>query len=284
MPLDVAKSAPDDEFAEFDRPKKIIEDPFEKYNRRIFALNSAVDSTVVLPLTRKYIAISSEDFRLKVSNFFVNLYTPSDIIIAGTQADVQGFFVLSWRFAINSTLGLFGIFDVANELGLPKLQKNFSDTLGLYGVSMGSYLVLPLIGPSTTRNFLDFPVNIGLNGSFNREMPISYQFARHNSTLKDAMTNPSANLATFPLSLLDLRAKLLAITDDIDASTGKDGDRYTAYKNMYIQFVKYRSEARIKAIRNGLYQNATWSDETLNSLINACIENPKISECQTQVN
>lgn len=265
----------DDEFAEFDKPKIFITDPFEQYNRKIFTVNAYVDDNILIPVTKQYIQFTSEDFRNKVSNFVTNLYTPSDIIIATTQGDMQSMAILSWRFAINSTLGLFGLFDVASELGLSKITKNFSDTLNLYGVPMGHYIVLPILGPSSMRNAVDWPVNALLNLSLEK-LPIAYRFLNEDAWIADILKDRAFNTIAGSLIVLDIRTKLLPITEDLNKSSV---DRYTAYRDMYAQFSKYNSDLRIKIIKNGIYQKPQWHSENIHSTTDYCINNPTFEEC-----
>ena len=90
--------------------------------------------------------------RTAVDNFLSNLDEPSNAINSALQLDATATFTSFWRFTLNSTFGLAGVYDFAALSGLQEQDQNFGKTLGHYGVAEGSYLVLPLAGPSTTRD------------------------------------------------------------------------------------------------------------------------------------
>ncbi|QED23740.1 MlaA family lipoprotein [Candidatus Deianiraea vastatrix] len=269
----------DDEFAEFEKKIPLTPDPYEKINRKIFAFNMAIDDYFFAPIARSYIKVTSRDARSKVSNFILNLQVPSDIIISATQGDAQGFGILTWRFFINSTFGLFGFFDVANKLDLKPMQKNFSDTLALMGVDLGSYFVLPFFGPSFTRMAIDMPFNMALNMEFkDGTMPISYRLFQDNENIRHILTSDKYNIGLLPVKLIDIRARLMGITTDIDNTAI---DRYVAYRDMYYQFMKYSADLRVKIIRNGIYKTRT-NDVNITDLSDFCISHPWHDECMFQ--
>jgi phospholipid-binding lipoprotein MlaA len=127
-------------------------DPFEPMNRGIYKFNDTVDKAVVKPVARGYKAVIPNVGRIMISNFFSNL---DDVVVTANDLLqfklVQGFSD-GMRFLVNSTLGVFGLVDVASTGGLKKHDEDFGQTLGKWGVSNGPYLVLPILGPSTLRD------------------------------------------------------------------------------------------------------------------------------------
>lgn len=131
---------------------RVARDPLEPFNRSVFAFNDALDKAVIKPAAKGYEAAVPGLFRGMVGNFFGNL---RDVWTAANQA-LQGkpgaaFSDVS-RVAVNSTFGFFGIADVASEMGLEKHEEDFGQTLGVWGVPAGPYLVLPFFGPSSIRD------------------------------------------------------------------------------------------------------------------------------------
>jgi phospholipid-binding lipoprotein MlaA len=126
-------------------------DPIEPANRRLFAFNQGVDRIIVRPLAEAY-AVVPERARRSVRNFLNNLRTP--VIFANDvfQAEVSRAGVTLGRFAINSTIGVAGLFDVATRMGLEFHDEDFGQTLAVWGIPEGPYIVLPIFGPSNPRD------------------------------------------------------------------------------------------------------------------------------------
>jgi phospholipid-binding lipoprotein MlaA len=128
-------------------------DPWEGFNRGVYRFNETFDEYVAQPVARAYVAVLHQEIRTRVSNFFSNI---QDLLI-GANNFLQGKFedgVNDWaRFAFNSTIGLFGIHDVASDFpGLEKHNEDFGQTLGRWGAGPGPYLILPFLGSSTVRD------------------------------------------------------------------------------------------------------------------------------------
>ena len=132
------------------------EDPYEKSNRKVFEFNSKIDKLFLRPITDFYDSATPEFAQTSITNFFSNL---DDIGISFNNF-LQGNIVDSMsditRFFINSIFGLGGFFDVASEMGLEKHSEDFGQTLGKWGAKPGPYLMLPFLGPSTTRDAFTF--------------------------------------------------------------------------------------------------------------------------------
>jgi phospholipid-binding lipoprotein MlaA len=136
-----------------------LRDPLEGVNRAVFAFNDKADEVVFRPAARLYRKVTRQGLRDAVRNFFSNL----DDLFIGANNLLQGkgeSAVNDWmRFALNSTLGFFGVIDWASQAGLEKHNEDFGQTLGSWGVGDGMYLVLPVLGPSTLRDTAALPVN-----------------------------------------------------------------------------------------------------------------------------
>lgn len=127
-------------------------DPWEGVNRKVFVFNDKVDTYALKPVAQGYKAATPLPVRTTISNFFGNvedLWIGVNNLLQGKPKDGAGDF---GRFAVNSTIGILGFFDIASEFGLEKHDEDFGQTLGSWGVGSGPYMVLPLFGPSTVRD------------------------------------------------------------------------------------------------------------------------------------
>jgi len=138
-------------------------DPWEGLNRFFFGLNKVLDSIIAQPLSELYVAIVPEPVRDVVRNFFDNLGYLNVIVNALLQGKFDQALEDSGRMLVNSTLGIAGLFDVATDLGLERHEEDFGQTLAVWGVEQGPYLVLPVLGPTTTRDVWSVPVVVGTN-------------------------------------------------------------------------------------------------------------------------
>jgi phospholipid-binding lipoprotein MlaA len=127
-------------------------DPLEPFNRGVYQFNETLDKAILKPTAQAYRFVIPQFIRASVSNFFSNL---NDVVIALNNL-LQGKFTAAYsdlgRVAINSTLGLLGLFDVASEAGIEKHDEDFGQTLGYWGVGDGPFVMLPFFGPSTGRD------------------------------------------------------------------------------------------------------------------------------------
>lgn len=127
-------------------------DPLEGYNRAMFGFNDAVDRNVMEPVARGYRYVTPRPVRKGVSNFLKNLKSPVNIANQLLQGDLDGAGNDFVRFAVNTTIGLGGLIDVAGDYGYKYEQEDFGQTLGKWGVGHGAYFVIPLLGPSSLRD------------------------------------------------------------------------------------------------------------------------------------
>jgi phospholipid-binding lipoprotein MlaA len=127
-------------------------DPWEGFNRKSYAFNDAVDRAVLKPVAEGYEKVVPAPAREGVNNFFSNLEdigTSLNNILQGKPVEGINDF---GRFIVNTTLGFFGLWDVATPMGLEKHYEDFGQTLGVWGMPSGPYLVIPFLGPSTARD------------------------------------------------------------------------------------------------------------------------------------
>lgn len=190
-------------------------DPYEGFNRAMFSFNEKADKYVLKPVSKGYKFITPDPVERGIGRVFSNL---GEIVTVGNDL-LQGKFGQAandtGRFLVNSTLGVAGIFDVATHVGLPKNEKeDFGQTLGVWGLGSGPYLVLPFLGPSTLR---DAPARL-VDGYAN---PIN--FVDH---------VPTRN-TIYGTEVVSGRAALL------DAEELISGDKYVFLRDVYLQRRSY---------------------------------------------
>lgn len=134
-------------------------DPLEPLNRSIYQFNVDVDRALLKPVATAYVDVAPVPVRTGVNNFFGNLRDGWSAVNGVLQLRPREATENGMRFAINSTLGLVGLLDVASEMGLERTTLDFGMTLGRWGVPDGPYLMLPLLGPSTLRDTAALPVD-----------------------------------------------------------------------------------------------------------------------------
>ncbi len=138
-------------------------DPNEETNRKFYNFTDMVDRNVLAPVADVYIKYVPDPMQRSIGNFYDNLAYPNVILNDFLQGKVRQGFQDSMRFVVNSTIGVGGLFDMAAPMGLPQHDEDFGQTLGVWGVDTGSYLFVPLIGPSTYRDAPGIPVSVFSN-------------------------------------------------------------------------------------------------------------------------
>lgn len=146
-------------------------DPWQKYNRRSYAIGGFIDRVLVKPVARTYRRFTPAPLRRGLGNVINNLREPVTAVNGVLQARPKITAKAAGRFVVNSTVGVLGLFDVAGRGGLERQPADFGQTLGRYGVGAGPYLYLPLVGPMTLRdgaggvvNTLTDPVSLDTGG------------------------------------------------------------------------------------------------------------------------
>lgn len=178
-------------------------DPLQGVNRVVFKFNDKFDRFVAKPVAKGYRAITPRPVRRGVSNFFDNLYQPIVIVNETLQGKFKAAASDVGRFLTNSTIGVLGLFDVASKFGMEQHNEDFGQTLGVWGVKEGPYLVLPFFGPSNLRD------GVGLVGDY----------ATHPITYMDDQSTAS-KLTTG--RIIDARYRLLEAGDILDEAAGDD--------------------------------------------------------------
>ena len=128
-----------------------IYDPFEPVNRAIFSFNNVADRIVLEPIAKGYKKLPSP-LQSGINNFLSNLRAPLVVVNQLLQGQGENAVQSSGRFILNSTVGVFGLFDVAEQMGLEEKEEDYGQTLATWGVGDGFYVVLPLFGPSNLRD------------------------------------------------------------------------------------------------------------------------------------
>ncbi|WP_428087743.1 MlaA family lipoprotein [Candidatus Thioglobus sp.] len=188
-------------------------DPFEETNRAIYEFNEVVDDNLLEPVSRAYKNNVPKFAQNRVSDFFGNLRDISTLANQILQFKVTQSVTTLGRIVVNSTIGLYGLFDVASEIDLITDDEDFGQTMAVWGVGKGPYIMIPFLGPSTLRDGIGTYVDITSNANLINELDGS-----------DAL---GANVA----NVVDRRVRLLPITDLLDQSD----DAYTTIRSSYLQ-------------------------------------------------
>lgn len=201
-----------------------INDPAENINRKIFAFNDALDTAIMRPIAKSYRWAVPQPIRMNVRNFLRNLKTP---VIMGNellQGDVEGFAGATMRGLINTTFGFGGIADVAGSAGIPYEPEDFGQTLAVWGLDHGAYMMIPLMGPSSLRDATGLAVDTFAD-------PLR-MWARNTD-------NEGWWYARVAAQALDSREELL---DVLDGMKRDSIDYYAAMRSSYVQ----RREALVR--------------------------------------
>jgi phospholipid-binding lipoprotein MlaA len=189
--LGVAGCASDD-----NKEAQLADDPLEPMNRYFFDFNQRLDRHAALPAASFYADTVPSGIRGNVHNFLVNLGGPVNVANDLLIAEFVNAGEAGARFIVNTTVGVAGIFDVATDWGLPERSRDFGETLGVLGVGQGPYLVLPLRGPSSVRDFAGGYVD----GYFSPLHFLHYTGSTYVGLVKSSLgsvDNRSANIVTY---------------------------------------------------------------------------------------
>jgi phospholipid-binding lipoprotein MlaA len=185
-------------------------DPWEGFNRKVFVFNDTFDRYLLKPLARGYMVVMPDWADRGLYNFFGNLTEPRVIVNGLLQGKFRQAGSDGLRFVLNSTVGLLGFIDVASRFDLRKHDEDFGQSLGVWGLSSGPYLVLPLLGPSTVRD------GVGLAPDFMLD-PIA------------RIDEDETRYAVIGFKAVIVRAHLLSSEKLIS------GDRYLFIRDAYLQ-------------------------------------------------
>ena len=190
-----------------------VNDPFENINRKTFEFNENLDEKILKP-TAKFYSKFPPRIKNGITNFFNNLEEVDTCVNQLLQGKPKKSANDLTRFLINSTVGLGGFIDVASKMGLKRHEEDFGQTLAVWGVGEGPYIMLPGLGPSTLRDTFSKPVSSFLSVTFH-------------------MTETDVNIALKSIDAIETRERLL------DVESLLSGDKYAFVKDAYIQSIKY---------------------------------------------
>jgi len=191
-------------------------DPYESFNRKVFELNERLDRNVALPASKAYVRAVPEPIRDGVHNGLTNLAEP--VTLANDVLQGNGLHAVQTigRTVVNSTIGLAGLIDVATPMGIPAHEEDFGETLAMYGVGEGPYLVLPLLGPSNPRDAAGHFIDIAFD-------PLTYIGMR-----EKGWWMAGRNV----LGIIDERAQNIDAMEEIQNSSV---DMYATLRSLYRQ-------------------------------------------------
>lgn len=192
-------------------------DPFEDVNRSIYEFNDTIDDNLLEPVSRAYKDHVPEVAQDGVSNFFGNLRDVSTLANQILQFKPVESVETFGRILVNSTIGLGGLFDVASDMDLTTENEDFGQTMAVWGVEEGPYVMIPLLGPSTVRDGTGVYVDLTSPANMVNEM--------------DDISFISASA----MNIIDKRVELLPATDLLDQSD----DPYIAIRSSYLQKRKF---------------------------------------------
>ena len=214
----------DAEFASYETESvEEIYDPLEKYNRKIFVFNDYFDRYFLEYIAKFYRKEVPPSARYSIRNFLINLSLPISSFNSLLQGKTDNSLATISTFLINSTIGVLGLFDVAGERSIRYKLEDFGQTLGHYGVKSGAYLVLPFLGPSSSRDFTGLLTDKAVN-------PIEFNALEIGG--KTNLIEANYRLALAAAAGIDTRESLINIIDDIREDSF---DPYATIRSAYSQ-------------------------------------------------
>ncbi|MAC68484.1 MAG: hypothetical protein CMQ56_04070 [Gammaproteobacteria bacterium] len=211
-----------------------VNDPLEEINRTFFNINEKVDEVALKPIALTY-SKTPDPIKNGITNFFRNLKEIDNTLNQVLQGKPKYAVNDLSRFLINSTLGIGGILDPASSMGLERHDEDFGQTLGLWGVSPGPYLMVPFLGPSSTRDLLSRPISSFLEVTFH-------------------MDDSNVRLSLSALDAIETRERLLEVESLLS------GDKYNFVRDSYSQSREYE-------IKDGLNVEDAFTDDMDDFLI-----------------
>jgi phospholipid-binding lipoprotein MlaA len=225
---------------------KQVKDCFENLNRGTFALNQGLDKAILKPVAKAYRSLPSP-VKTGTNNVLVNLSSlitiPNNIL----QGELKTAGVNTGRFIVNTTIGILGIFDVANKMGFSEYEKeDYGQTLGVWGVGAGCYIVLPVLGPSTLRDTAGSFINIVGGDPY-------YNVSTHGN---NEYLDRSDYMLTKALTAVDFRSKTIDSFDNLEKNSM---DFYASVKSLYLQdrqrkILNTKTDATIEILYEGEWE------------------------------
>jgi len=202
-------------------------DPLEPMNRAVFNANDAIDTAILRPISEGYRAVVPQFVRDRIRAFIDNLQEPRIFVNDMLQLRINAAGFTFARFYVNSTLGLGGLFDIASENGLARQTGDFGQTLAVWGVDGGPYLVLPLFGPSNFRDAFGLAVDL---------------YTTPPAHLIAGTTGTWITVGTYVVSGIDLRSRNIETLEQIKANAL---DYYAQFRSIARQY----RDGQIRAAR-----------------------------------
>ena len=188
----------------------VNKDPWEPFNRKMYVVNDTLDRWVLKPTAKGYKFIMPDFAEQGVTNFITNVYDFNSFFNSILQGEFAGSMNAGGRFLINSTVGLLGLVDVATEMGIEPFRSDFGQTLAVWGVGSGPFVMMPVIGPRTVRSTVGY-------------------FADTYSSIPALLNDNPIAWTFWTVEIIDYRARLL------DAEDLMTGDRYIFLRDAYLQ-------------------------------------------------
>jgi phospholipid-binding lipoprotein MlaA len=184
-------------------------DPWETFNRKVYTFNDTLDTWVLRPVAKGYKFVLPDVAQQGVSNFILNIYEFNSFFNSLFQGEIAGAGKAGGRFLINSTLGLLGFIDVATPMGIEPFRADFGQTLAVWGVESGPFVMVPVIGPRTVRSTVGY-------------------FVDTYSSIPELVNEDAWAWTFWTVEVIDYRARLLDAEDLIT------GDRYIFLRDAYL--------------------------------------------------
>jgi len=197
--------------------EQVISDPFENTNRAIFKFNEVVDDNVIHPVVKGYRFVVPQEARNGLGNFLRNLQSPVIFANQMLQGDIEGAGNVVLRAVINTLVGFGGLFDIAGKEGLPHEGEDFGQTLASWGLDHGPYIVVPILGPSSTRDTVGYIVDGYAD-------PLRWYLFN--------VDEASIHYARSGLNYLNIRDNLMDVLEDLRKSSI---DYYASTRSIYYQ-------------------------------------------------
>lgn len=224
LPANAFCNDSEDDFESYETSEKSeIYDPFEKTNRKIYAFNDYLDKYLIRNVAVFYHQNVPQPARSSIHNFLNNLSLPISAFNSLLQGKTDNSLATFSHFLINSTVGIGGLFNVASEKGIRYKNEDFGQTLGHYGIGSGAYLVLPILGPSSLRDFGGYAVDKSIG-------PLDFNVLEFGG--EEDSIEAGYRIAITAMSGVDRRESLLDILDDIRRESF---DPYATIRSAYLQ-------------------------------------------------
>jgi phospholipid-binding lipoprotein MlaA len=188
-------------------------DPWQGYNRAMYKFNTDFDNAFIKPAAQAYRYVTPEPVDRSVTNFFDNVADLTSAVNNALQFKLSRAGSDVGRVAVNTTVGIGGLFDVASNMGLPSYKEDFGQTLGYWGFRSGPYFVMPILGPSSVRDTVGFAGDVALDPFF-------------------SISKNEIYWGFIALRVVDRRADLLETGDLLDEAAL---DPYTFVRDAYLQ-------------------------------------------------